>query len=122
MPTLDVEDGRVIARFPGRQAVMAMTRQVSVPVADIRSVQVIPDGWDLDLGWRVGGTGIPRRLSFGRFRVRGGPRTFAALYCGAPAVIIETTGGDWDRLAIAVDDPDAVAAQVRDAAGLAEPA
>ena len=34
------------------------------------------------------------------------------------AVTIETSGGDWDRLAITVDDPDATAAQVREAAGL----
>jgi hypothetical protein len=118
MPTLQVENGRVVAQFTGRQAVMALARQVSVPLADVRSVTVVPDGWDLDLGWRVGGTGIPRRLAFGRFRMRGGPRTFAALYFGSPAVVIETSGGDWDRLAITVDDPDAVAARIREAAGL----
>jgi hypothetical protein len=118
MPTLRVEDDRVVAAFHGRQAVMALARQVSVPLADITAVTVIPDGWDLDLGWRVGGTGIPRRLAFGRYRMRGGPRTFAALYCGAPAVVIETNGGDWDRLAITEDDPETVAAQVRAAAGL----
>jgi hypothetical protein len=118
MATLEVDNGRVVAQFAGRQAVMAIARQVSVPVADVTSVTVVPDGWDLDLGWRVGGTGIPRRLAFGRYRMRGGPRTFAALYCGSPAVVIETSGGDWDRLAITVDDPDATAAQVREAAGL----
>ena len=118
MPMLDVEDGRVVVRLSGGQALMALARQVSVPVAAVRSVEVVPDGWTLDLGWRVGGTGVPRRLAFGRFRKRGGGRTFAALYCGEPAVVIETTGGDWDRLAIAVDDADAAAAQVRDAAGL----
>jgi hypothetical protein len=118
MATLDVEDGRVIARFAGGQAVMALARQVSVPVDDVRSVEVVPDGWTLDLGWRVGGTGVPRRLAFGRYRKRGGPRTFAAVYCGEPAVVIETSGGDWDRLAIAVEDPEAAAAAVREAAGL----
>jgi hypothetical protein len=118
MPTLQVENDRVVALFAGRQAVMALARQVSVPLATVTSVTVVPDGWDLDLGWRVGGTGIPRRLAFGRFRMRGGPRTFAALYSGAPAVVIETSGGDWDRLAITVDEPEAVAARVREAAGL----
>jgi hypothetical protein len=117
--TLDVEDGRVVVRFQGRQAVMALARQVSVPIADVTSVEVVPDGWEVDLGLRVGGTGIPRRLAFGRFRKRGGRRTFAALYCGEPAVVIETNGGDWDRLAITVEgDQEAAAAQVREAAGL----
>jgi hypothetical protein len=118
MPTLDVRDGRVIVAFQGAQAVMALARQVSVPVEDIRSVSVVPDGWDVDLGFRVGGTGIPRRLAFGRYRRRGGGRTFAGLYCGQPALVIETSGGDWDRVAVALDDNEEAAARVREAAGL----
>jgi hypothetical protein len=118
MATLELEDGRVVVRFPGIQAMMALARQVSVPVDSIRSVDVVADGSDVDLGFRVGGTGVPRRLAFGRYRKRGGPRTFAAIYCGEPAVVIETSGGDWDRLAIALPEPETVAARVREAAGL----
>jgi hypothetical protein len=118
MPTLEVQDDRVVVQFNGLQAVMALARQVSVPLPDIRMVEVVPNGWDIDLGWRVGGTGIPRRLAFGRYRRRGGIRTFAAVYCGEPALVIETSGGDWDRLAVTLDDPEAAAAQVRAAAGL----
>jgi hypothetical protein len=118
MPTLDVQDGRLVVHFSGRQAVMALARQVSVPVAEVRAVSVVPDGCDVELGLRVGGTGIPRRLAFGRFRRRGGTRTFAAVYCGTPALVIETTGGDWDRLVLTLDDVPSAAAQVREAAGL----
>jgi hypothetical protein len=118
MPTLDVQDDRVVVLFSGRQAVMALARQVSVAVADIRDVTVVPDGCDVDLGWRVGGTGIPRRLAFGRFRRRGGIQTFAAVYCGTPALVIETGGGDWDRLVVTLDDVPSAAQQVRAAAGL----
>ncbi|HMJ34768.1 MAG TPA: hypothetical protein VK501_12710 [Baekduia sp.] len=118
MPTLDLQDGRVVVSFSGRQAVMALARQVSVPTGDIRSVSVVPDGCDVDLGWRVGGTGIPRRLAFGRFRRRGGIRTFAAVYCGTPALVIEAEGGDWDRLVVTLDDVPSAAARVREAAGL----
>jgi hypothetical protein len=117
MTTLDVEDGKVVVRLTGRHAVMALARQVSVPLDDIRKVDAIDDGFDVDLGWRVGGTGIPRRLAFGRFRKRG-VRTFAAVYCGEPAVVVETAGGDWNRLVISVDDAGGTAAQVREAAGL----
>jgi hypothetical protein len=120
MPTLDVHDDRVVVLFSGRQAMMALARQVTVPVADIRAVSVVPDGCDVDLGWRVGGAGIPRRLAFGRFRRRGGIRTFAAVYCGTPALVIETSaGGDWDRLVLTLDDVPSAAQQVRTAAGLA---
>lgn len=118
MTTLDVEDGRVVVRFSGRHAIMALARTVTVPVDDVRAVEVVPDGWEIDLGWRVGGTAVPRRLAFGRFRKRHGPRTFAALYCGHPAVLITTGGGHWDRVAVAVDDPEAAAASVRAASGL----
>src|SRR5690242_18062966 len=121
MPSLSVDGDRVLVDLPGRQAVMAFARTVSVPLADITSVEVVPDGWDLDLGWRVGGTGIPRRLAFGRYRRRGGGRTFAAIYCGQPALVIETTGGDWDRVVLALDDNETAAAQVREAAGLGQP-
>lgn len=115
--TLEIEGDRVVVHFSGQQAVMALARQVSAPLADIRSVEVVPDGWDIKLGWRVGGTAIPRRLAFGRFRRRG-VRTFAGLYCGQPAVVIETAGGDWDRIAVCVEDPERAAAQVRAATGL----
>jgi hypothetical protein len=118
MATLDVEDDRVVVRFTGRQAVMALARQVSVPIADVTAVEVVADGWEVDLGLRVGGTGIPRRLAFGRYRKRGGSRTFAALYCGEPALVISTSGGDWDRLAIALEDTEDAASRVRAAVGL----
>jgi hypothetical protein len=118
MPTLDVQDDRVVVLFSGRQAVMALARQVSVPVGDISAVSIVSDGCDIDLGLRVGGTGIPRRLAFGRFRRRGGIRTFAAVYCGTPALVIETSGGDWDRLVLTLEDVPAAAAEVRSAAGL----
>src|SRR4051794_22736260 len=119
MPTLDVEGDRVVVQLPGLQAVMAFTRTVAVPVRDVRSVEVVPDGWDVDLGWRVGGSGVPRRLAFGRFRRRGGGRTFAAVYCGQPALVIETTGGDWDRVGGRLDHNEGAGERVRAAAGLA---
>jgi hypothetical protein len=117
MTSIAVEDGKVVVRFTGRHAAMALARQVSVPLADVRAVEVVDDGFDVDLGWRVGGTGIPHRLAFGRFRKKG-VRTFAAVYSGEPALMVDTTGGDWDRLLISVDDARGVADQVRDAAGL----
>jgi hypothetical protein len=119
MSSLLVEDDRVVLCLSAVQSVMGLARQVSVPLADITSVSVVPDGMDLDLGWRVGGTGIPRRLAIGRFRkFRGGPRTFAALYAGQPAVLIEAARGDWDRIAATVEDAEGDAARVRAAAGL----
>jgi hypothetical protein len=117
MPTLNVEGDRVVVHLSRAQAVMALARQVSVPVGSVKSVEVVQDGADVDLGWRVGGTSIPRRLWFGRFRRLGKGRTFAAVYAGEPAVIIRA-GGDWSKLVLTVDDPEAAAASVRTAAGL----
>ena len=117
MPTLAVQDERVVVHFSGRQAMMALVREVSVPVGDITAVSVVDNGCDIDLGRRVGGAGIPRRLAFGRFR-QGKSRTFAAVYCGTPALVIDTAGGDWDRLVLTLDDVPSAAAQVRKAAGL----
>lgn len=118
MPTtLDLQDDRVVVRLTGAQAVMALARQVSVPLAEIREVTSVPDGWSVDLGWRVGGTTISRRLRFGRFRSRSGGRAFAAVYCGQPAVVIQTIGGDWDRIVVTVPGAEAIAARLRDARG-----
>lgn len=116
--TLDLRDDRVVVCLSGFSAVMALARQVAVPLTELRSVSVVPDASDLDLGWRVGGTAIPRRLRFGRFRSRRGGRTFAATYCGEPALVLETAGGDWDRVAVMVDDPEGNAERIRAAAGL----
>ena len=110
--TLDVEEDRVVVRLSGRHAIMALARQVSVPLAGIRDVRVERDGWNVDLGWRVGGTAVPRRLAFGRFRHKG-VRTFAAVYCGEPAVVVEADGGDWHRLVVSVEDAEAAVRRVR---------
>lgn len=116
--TLDLRDDRVVVCLSGFSAVMALARQVAVPLKELRSVSVVADSSDLDLGWRVGGTAIPRRLRFGRFRSRKGGRTFAATYCGQPALVLQTAGGDWDRVAVMVDDPEGSAERIRAAAGL----
>lgn len=120
MPTLDIADGRVVVHLSGGQAVMALARQVSVPAAAVASVEVVDDGADVDLGWRTGGTSIPRRLWFGRFRRRGKGRTFAAVYAGQPAVVVRTTAGaaDWDKLVLSLEDARDAAEAIRAAAGL----
>ncbi len=120
MPTLSIEADRAVVHLSGRQSVMALARQVSVPLTAITSVEVVEDGASIDLGWRVGGTSVPRRLWFGRFRRRGKGRTFAAVYAGAPAVVVKTAPGssDWDKLVLTLDDAAATAETVRTAAGL----
>lgn len=120
MPTLNVEGDRIVVHLSGTQAVMALARQVSVPLGAVTSVEVVEDGADVDLGWRVGGTSIPRRLWFGRFRRRGKGRTFAAVYAGAPAVVVRTTAGeaDWDKLVLTPEDARGAAESIRAAAGL----
>jgi hypothetical protein len=120
MPELSIVDDRAVVELVGRQAVMALARQVSVPLGSIASIEVVQDGADVDLGWRVGGTSIPRRLWFGRFRRRGKGRTFAAVYAGEPAVVVRTTPGtaDWDKLVLTLDDAAAAAETLRAAAGL----
>jgi hypothetical protein len=120
MPTLDIAGDRVVVHLSGGQAVMALARQVSVPAAAIASVEVVDAGADVDLGWRVGGTSIPRRLWFGRFRRRGRGRTFAAVYAGQPAVVVRTKAGeaDWDKLVLSLDDARGAAETIRAAAGL----
>src|SRR4051812_31038884 len=122
MASLLVDGDRVVVSLTTLQSVMGLAREVSVPVSSITGVHVVADGLaDLDLGLRVGGAGVPRRLAVGRYRKFRGARnrTFAALYAGQPALVIETSGGDWDRLAIALDEPEADAQRVRAAAGLA---
>lgn len=120
MPTLSIEGDRVVVHLNGRQAVMALARQVSVPVSAVASVEVVADGADVDLGWRVGGTSIPRRLWFGRFRRLGKGRTFAAVYAHEPAVIVRTRAeeADWAKLVLSLDDAEQTAATIRAAAGL----
>ncbi|WP_205698917.1 hypothetical protein [Conexibacter sp. SYSU D00693] len=116
MTTLEVEGERVVVRFSGRHAVMALARSVSVPLASVRSATVVPDSWQVRVGWRLGGTFLPRRLAFGRFR-KGQVRTFAAMYAGEPAVLLELEGDHWDRLCIAVEDAEAAVRRITAATG-----
>ena len=75
-----------------------------------------------DIAERLTGDQLRLKLAFpsiGPGSWRMALRTAAHPWNHAPAaVVIETSGGDWDRLVITLDDPDAAAQSVREAAGL----
>jgi hypothetical protein len=101
----------VVVRLSGRDALMALARRLEVPASAIGDVRVVDDGLSLPLGLRLGGTGLPN-LRYGRYRGHG-RRTFAVLRRGQPAVVLETPGWRYDRVAVCVPDAAGAAASLR---------
>jgi hypothetical protein len=87
---------------------------VRLPLADVASVEVVPDGTAAVHGLRAPGAAWPAGPRIGTWRRRDG-RTFAVARHGRGAVLMRLTGGGTRRtgfteLVVTVADPTAVAA------------
>ena len=97
-----VDPDGVVVRLTGWTALAALKREVRVPMRAIRSISTGRYG---ATGFRIAGTAIPwTDIRAGRFR-RGGSSTFLELDRSVP-------GAAYDVVAVGVDDPDTVAAEI----------
>ena len=108
-----VDPDGVVVRLTGWTALAALKREVRVPMRAIRSIST----------GRYGATGFPHRrhcdpwtdLRAGRFR-RGGSWTFLSFDDRDRVLTLEldrsVPGAAYDVVAVGVDDPDTVAAEI----------
>jgi hypothetical protein len=103
------EGGDLVVMMNDLEKLGALRREVRVPLAAVRNVRVTESPFSDLRGIRAPGTGLPGVTALGTWRYRGG-KDFAALYRGAPAVIVELEGAEFKRLLVSAHD----AACVRD--------
>ena len=109
MASLVAEDGDLRVRLSRREKLGALHGDIRVPLDAVEDLHVSHRPFSELRGTRAPGTGIPRVIALGTWRYRGG-KDCAALYRGKPAVIVRLRDAPFQRLLIAADDADAVAA------------
>ena len=95
--------------FTRAEKVAGLLRDQEIPLAAVRSVEVVPDGISAARGLRAPGLGIPGYRKIGTWRGRGG-RTLVVARSGRPALRITLDGQRYARLLLDVDRPAEVAA------------
>jgi hypothetical protein len=111
MADLKVEGNDVVVRLNAAEALVTWRRQVRVPVACLRMVQVEQcplSGLSL---LRLPGFCVPGVVILGSGR-RGGRREFAAVRAGCAAVVMDAEGASWDRVVISHTGAVAIAAEL----------
>lgn len=112
----------------GDQLVVSLTRwercaalrgDLRLPLSAVSAAAVERFPWRALRGYRSPGTGWPGVIAYGVRRLTGDRKDFTAVLGKKPALRIELNSpSPFARLVITVDEPDAVAAQIRAAAGI----
>jgi hypothetical protein len=108
MATLSIDDDAVTVELSATEKMGALRGNVTVPRSAIMNARVVPDGMKELHRTRVG-TGIPGMLVIGTVR-DGASVTFAVCRARRPAVVIDLTGQQYDRLVVSLADAKAKAA------------
>jgi hypothetical protein len=120
MATLAVDGSDLVVQLNALEKLGALRGNVRVPLSSVRAVRVSDAAWSELRGIRAPGTGLPGVISL---CTRRGPgiHDFAAVYGQRPAVVVELTGGPFDRLVVSCADTAGAsdrAAELTQAAGL----
>jgi hypothetical protein len=110
---IDLAEHELQVRYSGLSAVAVLTQELDVPYSSIGSVRVgmrdLPGAFTFRVGTTTAPFGDTRR---GTFWV-GGRRVFLDLNDRRQAVVLELEGHRYARVALGVDDPEALAAAIR---------
>jgi hypothetical protein len=117
MAELRIEGEELVVELSELERLGAFHGDIRTPLTSVREVRVAEDPRPELRGMRAPGTGIPGVIALGSRRGEG--HDFAAVYHNRPAVVVELEDAEFDRLVITVPDPQATAAAVRAAAGIA---
>jgi hypothetical protein len=110
MATINLTPDTVQVRFTASEKFWGLIRDIDVPRTQVSEAVVETDALAAVTGMRAPGLGWPGRRKIGTWRGKG--RTAVTVTAGQPAVRIELTGAQWDRLLIGHDDPQAVVDQL----------
>jgi hypothetical protein len=117
MAEFEVQAGHLVVHLTALEKAGGMHGDIEVPLGRVREVRIAEDPWPELRGIRAPGTGWPGVIALGTRR-GSGTTDFAAVYHHTPAVVVELSGGDFDRLVISSDHADDDAAMIRAAIGM----
>jgi hypothetical protein len=109
MATIETTPRTLRISLTRAEKVLGLLRDLEVPLAAVRSAEVVPEGLAAVRGLRAPGLGLPARR-IGTWRRRG-TKTLLSVRRG-PAVRLELTGQRYDTVLVTVDDAPAVVAAV----------
>lgn len=115
MTTVTIEGNHLVVRLSGWSAVLALKREVRVPLAHVVSVtagqltSMRPDGI------RLGGSYLPKRITAGHYWWKGRGWSFWSVRHKERAIDIQLRDEHFRRLVVEVDDPIATATTIKDA-------
>ena len=111
MATVVVEGDKLVLRLTSAEHLEALHGDVDVPLASVRSVEVLTNAMSAVHGIRFG-TGIPGRVAVGTFTTKSA-RIFAVVHHrDRGGVRVRLSGAEFDELVVSAPDPDAVAQSI----------
>ncbi len=108
MASLQVRPPVLSLRLTRAEKVAGLVRDVDVPLAAVRDVEVVTDAVAAVRGVRAPGLGLPRR-KIGTWR-GAGHKSLVCVRRGQPAVRVRLDGQKWDELLVGTDDAESVVA------------
>lgn len=117
MAEFEITGGLLIVRLSALEKLGGFHSDIAVPLRLMRDVSVDEDPWTVLRGIRAPGTGVPGAIALAA-RLGSGTTDVDAVYHHTPVVVVETEGGEFDRLVISSGHADQDVAMIRAAAGM----
>jgi hypothetical protein len=111
MAELQVTQTTLTLHLTRAEKLLGFVRDVVVPLAAVRDVEVVPDPLAAVRGLRAPGLALPGLRKIGTWR-RPGSRTLVCVRRNQPAVRVHLLGVRHDALLIGTDDAAGVAARI----------
>jgi hypothetical protein len=100
-----VDDDTVTVQLTALEKAEALHGNVVVPRSAVRAFWTVPDGQAEVAGFKLIGSGLTGVIKVGTWR--SADRTiFAVCHGSRPAVVLDLTGAQYDRLVVTVDNPE----------------
>ena len=116
MAEVRVEGSEIVVGLSTFEKAEAIHGEVRLGLVSLRGAEVLDDAIRAVHGLRAPGTGVPGLVAVGTYRERG-KRLFAVVHHDTPrGVRLRFEGADFDEVVVGCEDPEAVVAQVMDAA------
>ena len=114
---IEIRDEAVVVTMRGLNKIWAMKGRLEIPLERITSAAYVPDARVLARGLRLPGTAIPGVMIAGTYLARG-QRAFYAMHRGENGLVIDIDGWKYQQVIVDTKDPDALASQIEEAAGV----
>src|ERR1700694_2034503 len=116
MTRVELQDDRLIAHIQGRDKVLALKSELTIPLAHVKGATVSPPDvrrrWGSLLRMHVPGTDMPYVVMAGTFVFLDGEHAFWDVHDPDRTVVIELDHEKFAKLVLEVEDPQAAAAAI----------